>query len=506
MTERQLGGSLIADRSRTGAAVVSSLLVGLVAASVGPIGGVGMFLLLALLVGSRRPSEAAMVSVFAVAYGNVEGAWSAMAGSAPPIVVALLVSSLLSILGEAGARPLRSDGVRRWLLLAGPLLAAALASTLANGVTDAAWTRLGETVLGVAMVAMAVAVMREEESLRLAAWALVLVAAALALVSAVQAAFDSWDRLFWGFGRWVVPIGAVRRHRVAGPFGDPNFYAQALLPAMSLAADRALSERRWLLRLTAIAALALTGAAVVLSYSRGAFLGSGVLVVLWLLRLRPSWRLIVPSAAVLLVLALVAAPFTVRRYARRVETLLSGAPGLGNIESESSFRGRAGEMLAAVRMFSDRPLLGVGWGRYEERYLDYSWRIGLDRRGVPRRAHSLYLEVLAESGLVGLAALALLLWGVVAGLVRAGPLRASAQDRGPGQGRERHHLLPPSPGLPFAVASGIVGYLVAAAFLHQGFPGPFWVLLSIAMVTLTVSRAECRAGRRHRGRKALATG
>ena len=52
-------------------------------------------------------------------------------------------------------------------------------------------------------------------------------------------------------------------------------------------------------------------------------------------------------------------------------------------------------------MWRVHPIMGVGPGNFEQHYLDYSSRIGIDPRAEERSAHSLYLESLAETGLVG---------------------------------------------------------------------------------------------------------
>ena len=72
------------------------------------------------------------------------------------------------------------------------------------------------------------------------------------------------------------------------------------------------------------------------------------------------------------------------------------------MRTEVSFRGRMSEYAVGFRMFRDNPVLGIGYDNYAANYLDYSMRIGLDPRRTERSAHSLYLEVLAEQGLLGL--------------------------------------------------------------------------------------------------------
>jgi hypothetical protein len=62
---------------------------------------------------------------------------------------------------------------------------------------------------------------------------------------------------------------------------------------------------------------------------------------------------------------------------------------------------RVGENLAALEMFRDHPVAGVGPDNFELRYPVYAQRVALDPRPEVRGAHSLYLESLAETGIIG---------------------------------------------------------------------------------------------------------
>ena len=55
----------------------------------------------------------------------------------------------------------------------------------------------------------------------------------------------------------------------------------------------------------------------------------------------------------------------------------------------------------ACEMWADHPLLGVGPDNFEVHYQTYSGAIGIDPRAEPRGAHNLYLESLAETGVLG---------------------------------------------------------------------------------------------------------
>ena len=78
----------------------------------------------------------------------------------------------------------------------------------------------------------------------------------------------------------------------------------------------------------------------------------------------------------------------------------------------------------AIRMISDRPILGHGLNTFMANYLAY-W-VGGERQ--PRYAHNCYLQVAAETGLVGLAAFLALL-GLLFRQLTAGLRRLSGDDQ-----------------------------------------------------------------------------
>ncbi len=79
---------------------------------------------------------------------------------------------------------------------------------------------------------------------------------------------------------------------------------------------------------------------------------------------------------------------------------------------------------AAIRMIQDRPVIGHGVNTFMANYLRY-W-VGGERQ--PRYAHNCYLQVAAETGLLGLAAFLWLL-GAIGWCIARGVQRAKGADR-----------------------------------------------------------------------------
>ena len=162
-----------------------------------------------------------------------------------------------------------------------------------------------------------------------------------------------------------------------------------------------------------------------LTGSRGALVATAAAFCLILL-LAPIPRDIGAAIAALVVVAgLVFMPSGLQA---RIGLSSSASPEVAKVTrgSEDAIQGRKSENLAALQMFRDHPLFGVGPGNYSSHYLSYSQRIGLDHRLAPREAHSLYLGALGETGIVGACALLAVLWLAVRGAWRGSARFAAA--------------------------------------------------------------------------------
>jgi putative inorganic carbon (hco3(-)) transporter len=155
--------------------------------------------------------------------------------------------------------------------------------------------------------------------------------------------------------------------------------------------------------LTAITLALLTG--IVLSWSRGAWLGAaGGLAAVALLSLRGSAR------AVLAVVLMAAAAFwTVgpppvkTMIESRLAELTPAAALIDPARTEITDANfavveRVAHWQAGLAMFADHPLLGVGIGNYAVAYPDYAPPHFYDALG---HAHNVYVNFLAETGLLG---------------------------------------------------------------------------------------------------------
>lgn len=180
---------------------------------------------------------------------------------------------------------------------------------------------------------------------------------------------------------------------------------------------RGIRDLTTFLLLSAIAAVAL--GALVLSFSRGAWLGAGAaglaMLVFWPRRRWVGIALGVGGIAVI---------FTLYNFGLLPSFIASRFADVGDFVQVYDVRGvhvndsnfaiveRLAHWQAALNMADANPLFGVGFGNYEAAYPEYrlaKWRYALGH------AHMIYLNMLAETGVVGLAAY-LILWGGIIGI------------------------------------------------------------------------------------------
>jgi putative inorganic carbon (hco3(-)) transporter len=353
-----------------------------------------------------------------------------------------------------------------------------------------ALAHVGELAGWILLVALMASQLDTLRWFRRALWGIVLATGFLAALTVLQAVTGSYGNDFLGFALVDDTSGVPRS---AGPL-QPNNFAQILVVAAPLAGYLALTARARPARAVAGAVAAACVAAVLCTGSRG---GSIALVAVFALVLAfapVSRRALAGSAvaAVTVALLFVAPSDYTERFGAVTGVFGSG---VGSAQ-DSALRGRASENLAAIEMFADHPLLGVGVANYPVHYQEYSQGIGLDTRTTERTPHSLYLEALAETGVIGAAVLFGVLWLALSGAWRARRALSGA-DRLMAEG----------------VFLAISGYLVAGLFLHAAYPRYLWIVVGLgfaagrlAAVPAGASTSQARQARRRPLERAGVTG
>lgn len=467
-----------------------------------PTGLAAVSLVLVLTVAVLRRPGFGLVLVLALLHLNLSEVL-VRRHELPSLLQMLTLPLLAAGLFERGRRELTAlAGQALTWLLAGWVLVQLFSTTLARepGLADA---RVGEAVKAFGLYLLVLLLARSPRRLLTGAWTLLATGSFLAILGVIQVTTSNFREEYGGLARIkdAQIYGDVFEPRIAGPLGDPNYFAQILLMLVPLALFLAWGAGGWdrkesrvpkytapqILRRTKLLAYGAAGlmtAATVLTYSRGAALALAVVLGLALLLrgVKPGEVLTGLALAGLLVVALPAA-FTERLIT--LEQVLPG--GEQTLHPDSSFEKRRLVTRVAWEMFLDHPVLGVGAGNYTVHYDRYADRVGSVAREYddPSEAHyphNLYLEIGAETGLPGLLVFSAAICVAFVYLHRARRWALERDDPGTAV-------------LARGVALGLVGYLISSLFLHGQFQRYLWLLLALTAALEALGRMPRSAAR-----------
>jgi O-antigen ligase len=319
--------------------------------------------------------------------------------------------------------------------------------------------RFAEVLKAVFVIVLTASLAASWTALKRALIALIASAALLSSLSVLQIATGRFADAFGGLVelKFGTIYGDVALPRAAGPpVSDPNFYARILLITIPLSVAMAFTETRPRRRFAYAAAAAITTAATLVTYSRGAMLTLAVMAVLMALVLKVRARHIaLAGVAGLIVLLLL--PQSIRKRLGTIEALLPGK-NVGETY-DSSLAQRELLTMSGVAMFEAHPILGVGAGHYLWYFPKFSNQVGSSwidyvEPGLDRYPHSFYVEIACETGLLGLLTF-------FASVIAAFLTIYSARRHLLHDGDTDHAMLAA------ALAVAIAGYLIASVFLHE---------------------------------------
>jgi len=281
------------------------------------------------------------------------------------------------------------------------------------------------------------------------------------LASSVLVVLESVAQEFWGKGL-IRGYPLLTYERMTGPYENPIDLATYLMVVIVVLLGMLRSARgglRWALGVL----LTLLIGCFARTEALGAWIGlaAGLAAVV---ALDPSWRRAAALALGSVALAAAAALVWVGRLGSVVAW-----DEIGKVDRWDMWQ-------AALGMIRDRPILGHGLNTFMANYLAY-W-VGGEQQ--PRYAHNCYLQVAAETGVIGLAAFLMLLGALFGALVR-GASRLAPNDR--------------------PVGVGLIGALVAFAvqaaldtnFYSLRQAALFWALAGLSLGLLQRREASWRS-------------
>ena len=342
--------------------------------------------------------------------------------------------------------------------------------------------RAAEALKALIILLMIFFLVDSEIRLRAATWSLVIAGTFLAALGFAQLVMGDLGNDLAGLARvkYAHVYGDDFKPRLAGPVGDPGFFGQILVLLVPLAFHIGWYEKGRVIR--ALGWLSLIGLiiAVGLTYSRGAMLA--LLVTLMLLLF--THRLFRPKYLAILFIALpVVFAVASSDFGKRLSTAALALPGgQDELHPDSSIELRLLFSKTALAMFANRPLTGVGAGNYASEYLAYADEIGSDARHYGDAdegyyAHSLYLELAAETGLIGLTAYVLVMSAALISIFHSARAFRSAGDV---------YLA----GLSRCLSISLISYLITSLFLHGHFQRYLWVIFGLIAAISVLPRTQ----------------
>jgi putative inorganic carbon (hco3(-)) transporter len=211
----------------------------------------------------------------------------------------------------------------------------------------------------------------------------------------------------WIFGAAALATWVDQESSLAGTtrvysfLGNPNLLAAYLLPAAVFSAAAIFAWKGWIPKALALLMWGINSACLILTFSRGGWIGFVVagfvfvmLLVHWFSIYLPRfWRIwalpiVLGATATIVLLAVI----VVDPLRDRVASMFSG-------REDSSNNYRINVWLSVIEMIKDRPVLGIGPGndafnRVYPRYQQAGY--------TALSAYSILLEILVETGFVGL--------------------------------------------------------------------------------------------------------
>jgi len=334
-----------------------------------------------------------------------------------------------------------------------------MATALAHARDEAIVERMLVTWTAFGIVALYVA-NGTPRQIRQVLWSIVFSAAATSLYAIAT-----------GSAQQAVDSATAVTGRATGSFTHPNQLAFFLVMALPAGIVLAVRPGRPSLRLLAAGSSVAIFVALVLTLTRGAFIGVGIALIV-MLTWQPFRRAI---AAVLLLLGVIAAVnFNAISHSKEINLVGARLATVTNSQEANQNNERLRIWSTVPQISADHPIFGIGLGNFHS----YSLQYGLSEGGQAfEHAHDVTLTVLVEQGIPGLILFLLTLFFAVRAALAVLRRRTSA-------------LFP----FGLAVAAGLAGLFVNGLTDYPPGDAPNMALIMVEIgLLLAVSRRMTEA-------------
>jgi O-antigen ligase len=288
------------------------------------------------------------------------------------------------------------------------------------------------------------------------------------LMGALVSFYGILQYLFgWGYqsAAWVdSSMFTSISFRVPSTLENPNMLGQYLILTIPLGGAKLLSSKDWASRIFYLGCCAVMCLCMILTFSRGAWLGLLFAGAVFVILLNPRLILLAPFALLLLYFVL-------------PDTVITRFTSIGNLKDNSTSY-RVYIWMGVLAMLKDYWLCGIGPGEtaFNMVYPAYSYN-GISAP----HSHNLFLQILCDAGVAALAVFLILLFVYFRMMCAA---ISREKDR-------TSHMLQ------LACTAGVVGFLVQAmtdySFYNYRVMFLFWAYLALG--ALSARRSELPEGR-----------
>jgi putative inorganic carbon (HCO3(-)) transporter len=432
------------------------------------VGLTGIIMVMAIVI---KPSLGASILIIAI-FTNISSLLTVRGypGVIKPLVVVVFAAIMVRnyYAGQLPEHRTKTQRIEFFLIL---YLAVVVTSYLVAANTDRAMTAIQDLAKDIAIIYTVLFALRKPSDWKQAIWVIILTTAFVSLFGLFQVFTNNYAQNFFGLASSKVDGSNMR---LGGPINDPNMWGQVVVAVIPLIIFRIIHEPQRIIKLIGMGLLVILLMELFNTYSRGAYLALAVIVFLILFVFEKNFNFMLALASVGLIILIL--PFLPANYIDRFASLTALSPSAENgIYQDSSFRGRTSEILTGFSIFSRNPFLGVGVGNFPNNYQKYSQEIGIELRSEEREAHSLYLQVMAETGIFGIFAFLGIVISLLAGLSKTV--------------KSIQYLPHYQRWLPWinALQVSILGYLVAAVFLHGAYIRYFWILVALSITAIQLT-------------------
>jgi len=277
------------------------------------------------------------------------------------------------------------------------------------------------------------------------------------------------NRLIWAL--FIVHFsfaikGILEGGMAGGAFmGDENDFALAMNMMIPFAFFMFLGVKSKIEKLGILLIMVTLTLAIISSMSRGGWVGLIVTIIFCVIRSRRVFA----GLFIMLILTVAIVSFAPQKYWAEVETITD--------THEATAASRINYWKAAVRMFRDYPITGVGANNGGIRMPEYyiGPRDSVTEWG--RAFHGTLPQILAELGSLGFICYILMIITAIKYLNRMSRRKSNDPDDNSGV-------------LANAIMVSIISYLTTATFLSTPYYPQLWTLYTLTMILVTVIKAE----------------